>query len=130
MRESSYLLNNLRSFDEIFRKDVTYDNIKSHKKARFHPLFRMYIFRKNTRGIRLNPLPTFLGLNIHFLPKPTLYDVSSQNSPLHKILFKYFFLACRYSLFAKLKHGALIPMTGQTVTAILLELLTKFDGFC
>ena len=28
----SYLLNDLRNFNEIFRKDVTYDNIKSHKK--------------------------------------------------------------------------------------------------
>ena len=30
---SSYLLNNLRIFNEFFRKDVTYDNIKSHKKT-------------------------------------------------------------------------------------------------
>ena len=73
-----------------------------------------YIFLEKTQGgVRLNPLPTFLRLNIHFLPKPTRYDVSAQNSSLHEILFKYFFLACRYRLFAKLKHGALIPMTGQ-----------------
>ena len=39
-RSSSYLLNNLRDFNEIFRKDVTYDNIKSHKKPGFHPLFK------------------------------------------------------------------------------------------
>ena len=34
----------LENFNEIFRKDVTYDNIKSHKKAGFHPLFRRYNF--------------------------------------------------------------------------------------
>ena len=28
----------------VFKKDVTYDNIKSHKKPGFHPLFRRYIF--------------------------------------------------------------------------------------
>ena len=27
---------NLRNFNEIFRKGVTYNNIKSHKKAGFH----------------------------------------------------------------------------------------------
>ena len=36
-------LNNLRNLNEIFRKDVTYDNIKSHKKPGFHPLFRRHI---------------------------------------------------------------------------------------
>ena len=47
---SSYLLNNLRNFNEIFRKDVPYDNFKSHKKPGFHPLFRRYNFQKTTEG--------------------------------------------------------------------------------
>ena len=34
--------------DEIFRKDVTYDNIKSRRKPWFHPPFRKQIFRKTT----------------------------------------------------------------------------------
>ena len=55
MRNSSYLLNDLRHFSETFRKDVTYDNIKSHKKTGFHPLFRRYIFRKSTWGVKLTP---------------------------------------------------------------------------
>ena len=29
----SYLLNELRNLNEIFMKDVAYDNIKSHKKT-------------------------------------------------------------------------------------------------
>ena len=38
----------MRNFNEIFMKDVTYDHIKSRKKARLYPLFRRYIFGKNT----------------------------------------------------------------------------------
>ena len=40
----------LRKFNEIFKKDVSKDNIKSHKKPRFHLLFRRHIFRKTTGG--------------------------------------------------------------------------------
>ena len=41
----------LRNLNEIFRKDVTYDNIKSHKKAGLHPLSDYKIhFWKNYRG--------------------------------------------------------------------------------
>ena len=31
----SYFLNDKRTLNEIFRKDVTYDNVKSHKKQGF-----------------------------------------------------------------------------------------------
>ena len=43
MRKSSYLPNDLRNFNEAFRKDVAYDNIKSHKKLEVHPLSRKHI---------------------------------------------------------------------------------------
>ena len=36
-RNFSYLLNELRNFNETFRRDVTYDNIKSHEKPGVHP---------------------------------------------------------------------------------------------
>ena len=49
-RNSLYLLNDLRNFSEIFRKDVTYDNTKSNKKPGFHCLFRRQIFRKTMRA--------------------------------------------------------------------------------
>ena len=52
--EGAYLLNNLRNFNDIFRKDVAYDNIKSDKKLAFSPLSlslsRSYIFEKNSGG--------------------------------------------------------------------------------
>ena len=37
-------LKDLKSFNEIFRKNVTYANIKSHEKPVFHLLFRSYFF--------------------------------------------------------------------------------------
>ena len=38
-------MNDLRNFNENFRKDATY-HIKRHKKAALHLLFRKYIFQK------------------------------------------------------------------------------------
>ena len=53
----------MKNFNEVFRKYVTYDNIKSHKKQGFHPLFRRNIYRKVTEGVKVTlPAPTFLGL--------------------------------------------------------------------
>ena len=51
-------LNDLTNFSEIFRKDVTYDNIKSCKKTGFHPLFKTYIFQKIIEGSQSNA-PSF-----------------------------------------------------------------------
>ena len=56
----------LEDFKELFKKDVTYDNIESHKKPGFHHLFRRYIFRKTTgEGVGQTeppPPPAVLGL--------------------------------------------------------------------
>ena len=49
--------NNLSNLYEIFRKDVSYDNIKSHIKPGFHPLCKRYIFRKTKRRVKLTPPP-------------------------------------------------------------------------
>ena len=51
----------MRNFNEIFRKNVAYDDIESQKKPWFHPLFRRYIFRKTTGEAKLTP-PAVLGL--------------------------------------------------------------------
>ena len=62
MNDLRNLLNDLKNFNEIFREDATYDNIKSHKKAGLHPLFRRCSFRKTT-GDSIKPSPpVFLGL--------------------------------------------------------------------
>ena len=59
----------MRNFNEVFREAVPYDNIKSHKKSEFHPLFRRYIFQKTTGGDQIKltpsprpPIPAVLGL--------------------------------------------------------------------
>ena len=46
----------------IFKKDVTHNNIKSHKKPEFYPLFRRYIFQKTTGGGPADLPPAVLGL--------------------------------------------------------------------
>ena len=40
----------MTNLNEIFRKDVTYDNIKSHKEPGLHTLSRRCIFGKTTGG--------------------------------------------------------------------------------
>ena len=48
---SSFLLNDLMNFNEIFRKNLTYDDIKSHQKSGFHPHSRKRIFGKTIVGV-------------------------------------------------------------------------------
>ena len=70
----------LRNFNNIFRKYVAYDNIKSHKKPEFQPLFRRSIFEKTTGGvgggggqIEIDPPSPFRVKGKNFLvPQPTL----------------------------------------------------------
>ena len=46
--ENLYLLSELRNFNDIFKKDVTYDNIKILTKTGLHPLSKRYIFGKTS----------------------------------------------------------------------------------
>ena len=41
----------MRNFNEVFRKDVTYDNIKSHKKQGFPFSLKKFISQKITVGL-------------------------------------------------------------------------------
>ena len=43
-------MNNSRNFNEIFRKNVIFDDIKIRKKSGLHPLSRQQIFGKNHKG--------------------------------------------------------------------------------
>ena len=47
----------MRNFNEIFRKDLAYDNIKSYEKAGLYPLSGRYIFEKTAEGVKLIPQP-------------------------------------------------------------------------
>ena len=52
-------------FNEIFRKNVTCDNIKSHKKSSLHPLFRRHNIRKSTGGgVKL--APSLLSIKVKY----------------------------------------------------------------
>ena len=60
-------------------KDVTYDNIKSHKKPRFHPLFGKYIFGKTMGGVKL----TFLSrLRVKLVASSKDIGKHHQNIPI------------------------------------------------
>ena len=50
------------NFSETFSRDVTYDNIESHKKQGFYPLCERCIFRKTTVGGQIELRPANLGL--------------------------------------------------------------------
>ena len=49
-RSSSYLLNDLKNFNKIFRKDATYDNIKSRKQQDFTLSLEDTLFEKSQGG--------------------------------------------------------------------------------
>ena len=73
-------MNDLRNFNETFRKDVTDHNIKSHKKANFYTPFRRYIFGKTTVGVKLTP-PAILLLSI-----PKKENIVEQNVKLNDVV--------------------------------------------
>ena len=56
----------MRNFNEIFRKDVTGDNVKSHKKLGLHPFSEKHISGKTAGGFNLTPPPpAVLGLKVN-----------------------------------------------------------------
>ena len=70
----------MKNFNEISRKYVTYVDIESHKKTRFHPHSTKHIFGKTTGGwgVKLLPpslLPVFLGM------KGLIFSLKSQGIP-------------------------------------------------
>ena len=75
-RKCSYLLTELRTFNEIFRKDVPYDNIKSRQKPEFHLFSEKHVSGNTIAGrdqidpLPLSPLPpAFLGLMNYLMTK-------------------------------------------------------------
>ena len=45
-------MNDLSNFNDIFKKDVPYNNFKSRKKPGFYPLLRRYNFEKTKREVQ------------------------------------------------------------------------------
>ena len=66
-RKSLYHPKHLRNFNEIFRKNVYFNNVKSYKKVGLYLLCREYNFEKTTRGQNDSLLTAFLGLKDELL---------------------------------------------------------------
>ena len=56
-------MDDLRNFNESFRKDVTYDNIQSKKKQNFSLFLEDTLLSKSQRWVKLTPPPAFFRLN-------------------------------------------------------------------
>ena len=86
-RIPSYLLNNLIIFNEVFRRVMTNENIKSRQKTGFQPLFRRYIFQKSTSGwewnwLPLNWNPIVLRWNTHKITCSCMNLISNQQETI------------------------------------------------
>ena len=57
------IIGRIEELNESFRKNVTYNIIKSHKETGFHTLFRRYIFQKTTMWVKLIP-PAILEFKV------------------------------------------------------------------
>ena len=80
--------------NEVFMKDVIYDNIKSHKRPGFHRLFRRYIFQKTRRrgGGGGSNWPSLLPAHFSispFVPKvPFLYPLKTSENTMVFLCFQ------------------------------------------
>ena len=54
-------------------KDVTFDNIKSHKKTGFDPIFKKCIFKKTTEGSLCFFVVVFILPNYKILQEDSYY---------------------------------------------------------
>ena len=92
---SSYLLNDLRNFNEIFTKCVTYDN--SHKKTGFHPLQKIHFSNPApSRDPRIeisNTKMHFLGITLVLLQNILREKISLL---LRKLVWVCFMDACLF----------------------------------
>ena len=124
---SSYLLNDLSNLNEISRKDVAFDNIKSHKKPGFHPLCRRYIFRKSTEGRgeggggRGGSTQPFLGLRNY-----NVFNPYQPSAAFHIEIF--FYMKCNTELkLVNLFHG--IPSHDSEHQAQKINLFLTINQF-
>ena len=85
----------MRNFNEIFKKNVTYDNMKTNKKQSFTlSLEYTFLEKPGAEGVGQTDLPTFLGLikstrfqkcyAVFPLLDPTNRVCNISNAPEHK----------------------------------------------
>ena len=81
-KKTSWLLKDLRNHNEIFMKDVSYHNIKSHKKPGLHRSYEKQIFGKATVGGQIDaPIPS------HFRVKTRLIMTIKKLITFYKLRF-------------------------------------------
>ena len=84
-----YLQSGLKNFNEIFRKNVSYDNIKSYKKPGLYPLVRKCSFGETTGVVKWNPPPAvFLGLICQKVPRIVFVELE-KNPEMNSIKPNY-----------------------------------------
>ena len=81
-RKSSYLLSDLRNFNEIFRKGPSYDNSKSHNKAGLQSVSRKYVFGKTKEEFKLTL--SLFRVNAYLMDEISL-----------KLIYRFFLYLCR-----------------------------------
>ena len=70
IRDGYKFLNNMRNLNEIFKKYVTYDNIKIHKKSQVSTLSLEDVLEKiQGSGGQIEPLPSLLRICISWSNK-------------------------------------------------------------
>ena len=75
----------MSNFNEIFRRNVPYDNINSHKKPRLHLFLVKGIFGKTGGGGNCSPSAfSFLGLTIPNIFQFNKTQYHQQNSFQHR----------------------------------------------
>ena len=73
----------MRNFNEVFKKDVTYDNIKSHKKAGLHLTIPVVLWLKNyglcpshylsAPGLSWDATLKMTKIELELIPDPDIY---------------------------------------------------------
>ena len=85
-RKSSYLLNDMRNFNEIFRKDAAYNYIKGHTKPGFHPLSRKHIFEKNKGAVKFYSQKYIVNISKLVKTKTILYLIGIKFNKAMRLL--------------------------------------------
>ena len=77
----------MRNFNDIFKKDMTYDNIKSYKKPVLHPLSRKYICEKTSGGLKF----TSCRFSVKYIEKKHGHKEIKFARVIHKYRLKHLF---------------------------------------
>ena len=97
---SSYLLNDVKKFNEIFRKDFSYYNIKSHKKPGLYPTHCLELLMVHTFCLTIFTSKIFLSKISRSALLLLMFEIGSavvNHTVLATVaMFVYLFLKCSF----------------------------------